>query len=71
MNHVRVTNVASRHGEPWTADPYTPSAAWMAARYVRPLVSFLPVLSEMAQSEPAIQLYVDFLKDNERGIIRA
>ena len=31
----------------------------------------LPVLSEMAQSEPAIQLYVDFLKDNERGIIRA
>jgi len=31
----------------------------------------LPVLSEMAQAEPAVQLYVDFLKDNERGIIRA
>ncbi|MBV7414624.1 UDP-N-acetylglucosamine acyltransferase [Aeromonas encheleia] len=31
----------------------------------------LPVLIEMAQAEPAVQLYVDFLKDNERGIIRA
>ena len=31
----------------------------------------LPVLSEMAATEPAVQLYVDFLKDNERGIIRA
>ncbi|MGL5606622.1 MAG: acyl-ACP--UDP-N-acetylglucosamine O-acyltransferase, partial [Aeromonas veronii] len=29
------------------------------------------VLIEMAQAEPAVQLYVDFLKDNERGIIRA
>lgn len=27
----------------------------------------LPVLIEMAQAEPAVQLYVDFLKDNERG----
>ncbi|HBL03828.1 MAG TPA: acyl-[acyl-carrier-protein]--UDP-N-acetylglucosamine O-acyltransferase, partial [Aeromonas salmonicida] len=31
----------------------------------------LPVLTEMAATEPAVQLYVDFLKDNERGIIRA
>ncbi|MGL5949479.1 MAG: acyl-ACP--UDP-N-acetylglucosamine O-acyltransferase [Aeromonas sp.] len=31
----------------------------------------LPELSEMAQSEPAVQLYVDFLQSNERGIIRA
>jgi UDP-N-acetylglucosamine acyltransferase len=31
----------------------------------------LPALEEMAQAEPAVQLYVDFLKSNERGIIRA
>ncbi len=30
----------------------------------------MPVLETMAQDEPAVALFVDFLKKNERGIIR-
>ena len=70
---------AGNYAKPFRGQLRRPASSWLQrrgdlcrqARYKeifrsgKTIEEVLPVLSEMAQSEPAIQLYVDFLKDNE------